>query len=154
MSFKIHLLIVSVIILVVYLVWGISRSTPDTGSSIADTKPTYVISVTHASWGLNCPDIAGNDDILDKAYVKKSDLANKRPYQDNALAIVSDYCNSKTDCDIPLSGELFKGMAPKQCSEKKLAVEYRCFTYDRPWRAEASNIDGMLSITCKGKEPK
>lgn len=152
MSFKLHLLIVSIIIVIMYLAWGFTRSQPNTATDDANSAPTYSVSVIHASWGLNCPAILENDNVLDKAYVRKSDTHSNRPHADNALQIVSDLCQGEVECTIPLNDATFEGMAPANCNEKKLTVEYRCFAFDRPWRAQGSSNDGSLSITCANKE--
>jgi hypothetical protein len=152
MSFKIHLIIVSVIIVIVYLVWGMTRSQPQTAA--LNQPDSYTITVIHASWGLNCPVVVSNENVLDKAYVKKSGNNPSQPYTDNALNIVADLCNGQSECTIALSDELFSGLAPENCNDKKLTVEYRCFAFDRPWRAEASTAQGLLAISCQDKKPK
>jgi hypothetical protein len=151
MSFKTHLLIVSVIILAVYLAWSVTRSKPAAPTEQAVVKTAYNIAVTHASWGLNCPRYSESTSTLDKAYVKKTDAHPQYMKKDNALEIVSELCNGKLKCTVPVSDETFPDMAPEDCGEKKLEVEYRCYAFDRPWFARATG--GMLTLTCEDKNP-
>ncbi len=153
MSFKAHLLIVSAIILVVYLVWDWNHSGPAPSVASVVQSP-YTITVNHASWGLNCPVFATANNVLDKAYVKKSGGDASHPTTDNALQIVSSICNGSPDCGIALADDTFPGMAPATCQDKKLEVEYRCFSYDRPWHAEAMSSTGALVISCSDKVPQ
>ena len=150
MSFKSHLLIVCVIILAVYLAWGVTRAKPKTPEQ-SKTVSAYTINITHADWGLNCPNFAESPNTLDKAYVKKTP-SNGKPQKDNALQIVSGLCNGKESCEFPVNDETFEGLVNQDCGEKKLEVEYRCYAFDRPWHARASS--GMLSITCEDKKPQ
>jgi len=153
MSFKTHLLIVSVIIMVIYLIWDWSRSGPEPAAAVDNGQPSYTITVNHASWGLNCPVIVGN--VLDKAYEKKAASEEaQHPKMDNALQIVSGICNGSPTCLITVSDETFPDMAPPDCTDKKLEIEYRCFSYDRPWHAEANSATGMLTLDCSDKAPK
>ena len=146
MTFKTHLLIVAVIILMVYLVWDIGRTPPATAP-----QSNYAITVSHASWGLNCPLYANGNNVLDRAYVKKSANGEALPKQDNVLQVIASTCNGATDCTIAISDDAFPGIAPTECVNKKLEVEYRCFSYDRPWHAEAVSSAGALQLSCQDK---
>lgn len=150
MSFKAHLIIVSVIIVVVYLTWSFIHAGPETSPLPATAQSAYKIHITHASWGLNCPVFADEENVLDRAYVKKSPDGTRKPVRDNALALVAKRCNGKVKCDIPVTPDLFRGLAPQDCAEKRLEVEYRCFAFDRPWRLQAAS--GTLSIHCEDNE--
>jgi hypothetical protein len=152
MSFKSHLLIVTVIILVVYLAWGVTRAKPKAPEQAAAVS-AYTINIAHADWGLNCPVFAESPNSLDKAYVKKAPSSTAgKPQKDNALEIVKSLCNGKEACEFPVNDETFAGLVSQDCGEKKLEVEYRCYAFDRPWYARASA--GMLAITCEDKKPQ
>src|SRR5687768_9678856 len=113
MSFKVHLLIVSVMIVVVYLVWGAIKTLRELAAVQDSAKSAYSITITHASWGLNCP-LMGNDmNTLDKAYAKKHPAGKTaKPYEDNVLSIISELCNGKETCDIAVSADMFGDLPP------------------------------------------
>jgi hypothetical protein len=143
MPFKIHLLIVSFIIGVVFLSWKWMSEIPQVSPQVASPSSAYSIIIAHASWGLNCrirPSAAAAGD----AYAGGS---SSNPLRiDNVLVAVSEMCNGKVECSVPVSAQaLGKDPAP-ECSEKMLDIEYRCFSYDRPWNAKGSS--GNVAISC------
>lgn len=146
MSFKIHLLIVCLIILTVYAVWQWTGST----SAPVASPPAQVkesnrwISVIHASWGLNCRGVANSFGSSYDPY--KAESAPGKLRVDNVLVAVSNLCNGQEECTIPVTADALDGDPAPACADKQLTVEYRCFSYDRPWTVHATNKS--LSIDC------
>ncbi len=142
MPFKIHLLIVSFIIAVVFVSWKWMAEAPQAAPQTASSSP-YSISIVHASWGLNCK-LKAIPNSYD-SYASSSEQT--KPLRiDNVLVAVSELCNGKLQCSVPVnSGALGKDPAP-ECSEKVLDIEYRCFSYDRPWSTRSSS--GSVDIDC------
>lgn len=153
MAFKIHLIIISVVIVIIYLGWRVHVNSVVAPEAQTITKTSYNISVIHASWGLNCPVYAGEaSNTLDQAYVQGKSNANaNKPSADNVLKQVSELCNGKEKCDITASADVFGDILPKDCTERQLDVEYRCHAFDRPWRDQSSS--GNLEIDCTQKYP-
>jgi len=149
MNFKLHLTIIVCIVVAVLLAWQVMHldiaATPETGPS----KPQYSLTVIHASWGLNCPNVVTSNNIPERdAFVNKgvSDTNNKLR-EDNVLGVIAPMCNGNLECQIIADeANLGKDPAP-DCSNKVLEVEYRCFSYDRPWKVKSST--GTLSLKCE-----
>lgn len=145
MPFKVHLLIISCIIIVVLLAWQFMQFSASTAVKKIAEKPSHTLSITHASWGLNCRNIAINSDASRDVFLNKNDPRSKLR-EDNVLAPVSRLCNGNVKCDINL-GESDLGSDPvPDCGSKILEVEYRCFSYDRPWKVKSSGA--KLSLKC------
>ncbi len=143
MSFKIHLIIVSAIIVVVYAAWQMMASAPPQVVQQGAPASAYSIIVAHASWGLNCHYRTATQSV-DEAY---GTGAKNKLREDNALVAVSAWCNGKPLCEIPLTPEALGEDPAPECSSKELHVEYRCFSYDRAWDARATS--GKLVINCE-----
>ncbi len=153
MSFKIHLIIVSVIIIAVYFTWQItqrSQKSQDTVNQEEIVSP-YKISIISASYGLNCLEsyVEPSDNSNDPFAHKNNKELIKR---DNVLATISSLCNDKLKCSIPLSAKLLDNDPMPQCAGKTLDVEYRCFSFDRPWtlKGEGKSLD----IDCSSAEAR
>ncbi len=151
MSFKIHLIIVCIIIMVVYGIWQVTLHTaPQPVVQNEETTSSNAISIIHASWGLNCtfrPDVEETKDPY-KAFATTTKPTDKlRP--DNVLTAVSTLCNGKPQCSIPLVPEVLGEDPLPECNIKALEVEYRCFVYDRPWVVKSSVK--QLDIDCSQK---
>jgi hypothetical protein len=143
MSFKLHLIIISFIITAVYLAWRLMDSSPASVPAVAPSKESpYSITISHASWGLNCRYKTRNNESDNFAGAKDSSPLR----EDNVLAKISQECNGKLHCSIPVSTDMLGPDPAAQCYEKELSIEYRCFSYDRPWHAKASS--GTLTIDC------
>jgi hypothetical protein len=151
MAFKIHLIIVSIVIVIIYVGWRIHVNSAVVPEAQTITKTSYNISVIHASWGLNCP-LYVNDkaNSLDQAYVQGKPN-NSKPSADNVLKQVSELCNNEEKCSITASSDVFGDILPTDCAEPQLAVEYRCHAFDRPWRDQTTS--GSLDIDCTQKYP-
>lgn len=145
MSFKIHLIVVSFIIVVVYVSWQLISKTP-VQAPVVPAASKYSISVIHASWGLNC--VIHKSDNGNEGYI--SDTSQRKLQTDNVLVEVSQLCNGKLKCDIPIKAATLGADPAPECNGKALEVEYRCFSYDRPWIARGTS--GKLGINCDRSE--
>lgn len=133
MPFKIHLLIICVIIATVFTVWQLTNPNTSKDSSEHPKASAKLITITHASLGLNCRQFSANTNNLNIA-------------PDNVLELISKKCSGLTECTIALeTGELGEDTAP-DCKPKTLEVEYRCFSYDRPRQLKATT--GSLQLKC------
>jgi len=150
MSFKIHLLIVTCIIAAVFIIWQLMQTTTDTSKASDSKGITHVIAITHASLGLNCRELAINNDTTPRDAFGNMKV-NPKLMEDNVFGAVSLKCNGSTQCEVFVdSPELGVDPAP-ECNPKTLEVEYRCFSYDRPWRVKATS--GSIKLLC-GSEKK
>jgi hypothetical protein len=142
MSFKTHLIIVSFIILAVYLAWQLMEPASELPAVSPEKPSPYSITIVHASWGVNCR-LRMNESSMDN-FAK--DVRNTPLREDNVLAKISEQCDGKLQCSIPVNSAAL-GLDPApECAEKELRVEYRCFSYDRPWEVHISS--GTLNIDC------
>jgi len=144
MSFKIHLIIISCIIIAMTLSWEFMHNSP-TQPDTAPAKLQHSLSITHASWGLNCRDIVVNSDTTQNAFLNKHD-GNSRLHEDNVLGTVSRLCNGNMNCDVPVDESSLGSDPAPACPSKVLEIEYRCFSYDRPWIVKISS--GTASLHC------
>lgn len=145
MSFKLHLMIVSFIIVAVYVAWQLSTS-ENTETQVLSAAPqsnARTLSIAHASWGLNCRHIRASGG--DTAFAGEKPAS--KLVQDNVLSIVASLCNGKRSCKIPLEAATLGDDPAPECPNKELAVEYRCFSYDRPRIAKASS--GSIILQCE-----
>ncbi len=154
MSFKVHLIIVCTIIIAVFFTWHImenmKKSQP---AEIAkETASPYSITITHASWGVNCRNsyTLGTNDRKDPfAY---NGNADNKLHEDNVLEAVSKLCNGKLKCSIPIKKETLGDDPAPSCGNKMLNIEYRCFSFDRPWIVEGDSK--KLDIDCSTAEER
>ncbi len=145
MNFKIHLVILSVILAASYFAYTILNAPPPPVAvqTAAPISP-YYITVIRASWGLNCLEKANN----------YSENTSPQPYADNSTPIkednvllrVSAICNGKPTCQIPLNSNALGADPMPNCS-KTLQVDYRCFAVDRLRIGKADS--GVLGIDCE-----
>lgn len=151
MSFKLHLIIISCIVVVVMLVWQLMHSGIMTPAETGTPKQQYALSVTHASWGLNCRGMLINTPApTSSAFANKQDQPTNALREDNVIGVVAPMCNGNMDCQITADeATLGKDPAPG-CNNKELVIEYRCFSYDRPWVAKSSS--GSITLHCE--QPK
>jgi hypothetical protein len=140
MSFKLHLIIVSVIIVLVYLAGKIFLTVPLPATTPMSTKKSpFSIAITHATWGLNCRYRLTEGMENDDGFVKDIRV-------DNALKKVSELCNDKPSCTIAINENTLGRDPYPGCFEKELDIEYRCYSFDRPWRVRGNS--GTISIDC------
>lgn len=146
MPFKTHLMIISLIALAIFVAWRIFSYSSVDSSPVAAAPSLYSIHISHASWGLNCR-YRYRDSFYDDGFADDGNADELIP--DNALAAVRALCDGKPSCQIPVGSQLVgRNLAP-ECATKQLEVEYRCFSYDRPWRLRKTS--GILSIDCENR---
>lgn len=147
MSLRIHLIIVSFIILIVFAGWQWMR--PGAPDQAGGSSP-YAIQIVRASYGLNClynygraPAAATPDSL--PAAENSADLPPLR--ENNVLERLSAFCNLKTRCPLK-SDPAWLGFNPAPgCYNKQLSVEYRCFSYDR-LRHKILEVNEASEIAC------
>ncbi|MEQ1705600.1 MAG: hypothetical protein ABL867_06450, partial [Rickettsiales bacterium] len=139
MPFKIHLLVISGIIIMVFIISKVLIANKiETEQSALTTivkKSPYSITIENASWGMNCQnfpqperdDSQGGNTISIK--------------ENNVIYPISRLCNGNPRCDIAVDSN-FLGEPMVSCP-KTLEVEYRCFNIDRLRKSKAT--DGILS---------
>lgn len=131
---RIHFVGLAVIIL---LLVAIAYKSGDEEAAAPDSP--YAIEVVSASYGLNCN--AQPAQPVDTF----AGSAPKAAEKDNVLTQVGRRCNGNLTCKLTVDRATLGDPVPK-CS-KKLTVDYRCFSYDRPWRAAAEESES-LTIDC------
>ena len=140
MSFKIHLLIISIIILIIYFVSQFLLQ-PKVSEVTIQAAPVskYFLSIVDATWGANC-----------RKYTTGTNASNidNKPLvkENNVLLAVSNLCNNKPNCTIPINIETLGADPLPSCGYKTLQVNYRCFLTDKLNSVEASQ--GVLTIDC------
>lgn len=150
MLFKIHLLIVSVIIIVIYIVMQVI-SVPKQQPQIQPITETikispYNIIISHASWGLNCLDSSLDRNAETEGSYTQPSKSNSKIKDDNVISKVSQLCNGKPKCAIALNPSALGEDPLPTCGYKKLQIEYRCFSIDRIRKIEAN--EAVLTINC------
>lgn len=145
MSLKTHIMALSVILVTVLLGWQLVGGPKP--AAPADPLSEHFIEIIRASWGLNC---AGGPSRIAAANNNPNANATNPLRENNVLVKISNLCNGKTSCVVNNTPEeLGTDIAP-ECMDKLLTVEYRCFSFDRPWSASAKNR-GTIAIDCKPK---
>ncbi len=146
MSFKIHLLVISIIILTFYFITQIfmtHKLEPQSNTPSLIKGSPYTITIERASWGANChiaPTDKNNNSYL------QSDDVNKKTKENNVIKSVAQLCNGKAKCDILINPNTLGEDPFPACMYKILQVEYRCFSVDRLRKKEAT--EGVLAIDC------
>ncbi len=145
MNFKIHLLIISILIIasfgIIQLIMGHKEEQQQiTAAAVASP---YTINIERASWGLNCLAYTKNKNTDN---YMQPDPANTKLKENNVLSAVSRLCNVKSKCDIPIDPNVLGEDPAPSCGYKVLQVEYRCFNIDRLRSEKAS--EGVISIDC------
>ncbi len=147
MSFKVHLIIVACIIAAVYVIWELMHAGSTAVTAQGDPRGIpRMIAVTHASYGLNCRNVAVNNDAVPQDAFNTGKTPNPKLAEDNVFSSISLKCNGATECDIPLDDPALGEDPAPGCTPKMLEVEYRCFSYDRPWRVRTSS--GVIKLIC------
>lgn len=146
MSFKVHLIIICVIITFMYIILQVINNRP-APAPVAPVEQTsaYSITILHASWGLNCLDSFELEDTPQDSF---SSSAKSKLHEDNVLSEVADLCNDKKNCTVPINTTALGDDPSPDCRRKYLRVEYRCFAYDRPWILTSKDKEKELNIDC------
>lgn len=146
MSFKIHLVVVACIITAVYMIWELMHLGGTPPQTVDQRGIPHMIAVTHASLGLNCRNMAISNDATPHDAFSNGKSANTKLVEDNVFPAISLKCNGLTECVFALDDpDLGEDLAP-DCNPKTLEIEYRCFSYDRPWIVKASS--GAVRLIC------
>ena len=112
----------------------------------------YSITVSSASWGLNCRDYYARRNYgKTQGYNNQDDIdaiaaALSKIKENNVLYKVSQLCNDKSQCEIAISTSVLGDDPIPNCGYKELRVEYRCFAVDRLRRAKSAN--DAIRINC------
>jgi hypothetical protein len=145
MNFKIHILVILVIVAVLFVARSFVTYAPSTPQVIvqAPAESAYSISIAHASWGLNCPvsprGVGGQNGMYETVDYSKIK-------EDNVLSVVSNLCNGNSKCDVAVNINPLGDDPLPSCGSKILQIDYRCFSVDKLRTAVASS--GVVSIDC------
>lgn len=158
MPFRIHLLIISAIIGIIYLAWQYMYATPVEAPVIVEqpveeeASENKSIQIIHATWGMNCSNVQFGAVKEEHVANYANDTQNKKPVNDdNVLEAVGKLCNGKISCAIAINTDTLGPDPMPQCYDKQLEIEYRCFAFDRPWRVKSTNAP--ITIDCSKKGP-
>ena len=121
---------------------------PEQQAAKVEEKSPYNISILHASWGLNCLNSYSYDPNPTPSSFATT--AKSKWYEDNVLSRVATLCKDKKSCTIGINNDVL-GDVPddESCSIKELKIEYRCFSFDRPWILVSKEKDKQLVIDCE-----
>ena len=135
--------IMGALVLGMYLLSGGDEKPAPLG---ATDIPGIEIQITSASYGMNCLERRNYySSALDDPFRKPGD--NLDPLRhNNVIYSVSKLCNGKSVCEFVVNNEVL-GTNPDPRCAKNLHVEYRCYSYDRPWMADAME-GGRISLNC------
>lgn len=150
-----HIILIALLLLLVLFGAHIaSKATlsqpPPTGPIIIDE--TRFINIIRASWGENCD--GQKRRVSTSVTLGLSEQGTyETPYyeveENNAYQIVSEKCNDQSYCDLTATSG-FLGFDPAPHCTKLLTIEYRCFSYDKPWVKQAKEKQSM-HIDCSDK---
>ena len=152
MTLRTHLIIVALIIVSVFIGWETMQTISARRAARALMESGRAIEIVRASWGLNCP--AGTRDSHSEGVTGFMEGRSNPPSvrENNILEVVSALCNLKPQCSIHNSPQTFGSDPAPDCIEKEISIEYRCFSYDRPWPLtiashETGVIDCLQAVT-------
>ena len=151
MSFKFHIIVVSSLIFIMIVAWVVLSNKPAVVAASKTENSTYSVTITHASWGLNCLQAEEGGYGVQQAtplYLNEKNSQTLKP--DNVLVKVSALCNGKLTCTIPIKPEILGTDPAPDCFSKLLEVEYRCFSFDRPWTVHSGKEDIKIDCNRKG----
>jgi len=117
---------------------------------VIEPKPAaHVITVSHASWGVGCHElISPNTTATRDPFAGSND---NKIHPDNVLKAVAALCNGKPTCDVSIDPAVLGEDPLPNCAPKTLEIEYRCFSYDRPWIVKGT--DGSVNLHCDTPTP-
>lgn len=128
MNIKFHLITVSLFVLLIFGAVMLFSSDTFKGSDPVSIAEDRFIQIKSATWGKNCN--AYLQTLHDEA--RKNQAADAPPpliRNDNALRLVSSFCNAKESCTFTLN-ETTMGFDPAPTCAKNIEIEYRCFVTD------------------------
>jgi hypothetical protein len=144
MSWKIHLAALSVAIILILIIANIPGHSPTGNAPVSNLS----IRIANASWGMNCKNIPNNVPANSNPF--KSDGSNSGAYN-NVQNVVSRLCDGKVSCN-GAANTTTLGADPFPGCSKDLKIEYRCFSYDRPWSVDVDQ-EQNFTIDCKEHYP-
>ena len=105
----------------------------------------YTITISRASWGLNCRVDSENEsnNDLDTSF---GDVNAGKIKDNNVFSSISQLCNKKSRCDIVIDPRVLGEDPLPTCMYKELQIEYRCFSVDRLRKLKAT--EGIAIIDC------
>lgn len=143
MTNKQHIVVIFVMVIVISLLWRLVVEVTKEETPMVEQRTTpYNIEIVNASYGLNCQYRMSREQS--GGFV---DPNQNRVRKNNALRAVSDACNGKEKCSVMVTDDLVGGQISQTCSYARLEVEYRCFSFDRPWATYGYN-GSSLEIDC------
>lgn len=151
MSFKVHLIIICAIIVMIYVAMQIIGKQEAPAPVAAPKASKYKISVISASWGLNCLDYDYWGDDTPKRDVFANSPENNKPQENNILSRVQALCEGKKSCKFKAEEETLGPQPVKNCRDAEIQIEYRCFSFDRPWNIQTMDKD--IEIDCEAQNP-
>ncbi len=136
-NWKFHAIALGCIITLIVVVFLVTAPPKEVVVEGTPTNPDRFIQVHKASYGLNC-----------NARIRRYGNQNAEPVNpNNVLLDVSRICNGQETCTIEVKDTSFSKQFASGCS-KELEVEYRCFSWDRPWKAFGAPYEQMV-IDCR-----
>lgn len=129
MPLKFHSIVACAIILALFLGWQGIRYFAPRAAAVADAAaPGNAIHIIRASWGLNC-----GHDAAGAMRTFADDRESNKIIENNILQTIQRFCDGKAACTLHNTVE-FMGTDPAPaCPNKEMAIEYRCYSFDRPW---------------------
>lgn len=136
-NYKFHATAISVLCLLITALYALlAPKHPST--EVVQQDNGLAVEIYSATWGEECNFYI--QDLIEKYNQKplEKDANGQLIKQDkptlvvpnNALMAVSQWCNGKPACDINPTADTI-GFDPLPSCSKKLAVSYRCYSYDR-----------------------
>lgn len=137
MHWKLHIAALFVAVIVVLIIANIPSETSTNGESNGNLS----ITITSASWGLNCTEEKD-------ANAPFMSLSGKRSGKNNVLDEVAKLCDGKVSCSGAANTATLGADPFPECS-KHLVIEYRCFSYDRPWKIDIGSEPFTIDCTTR-----
>jgi hypothetical protein len=155
-NYKFHAIAIGSICLIITVLFfligpGAKPATPD----VAQAGQGYTIEIYSATWGANCNTAIASDLrerggrplITDEQGKIIEGAAPKMVETNNLLVPLGRRCNGKPFCDVLAASDIL-GIEPMETCYKRLAVSYRCFSYDRLRVIEVGQGE-TLRINCR-----
>ncbi|MFM9889775.1 MAG: hypothetical protein ACKVOE_03890 [Rickettsiales bacterium] len=156
-NYRFHAIAIAIISVVIIGVYFITKPKPVAAVADQPLLGDRYIQVYGATWGEECnPYIDAN---AANTPMKKDDkgmlIAPTLPQRvelDNVLPVISDACNGKLTCTMPINSKSM-GVEPMESCFKQLKVSYRCYAYDRLWNVTVRQGE-KLTIDCNDPDLK
>jgi hypothetical protein len=152
MPLKNHILIIIGITLILFGLYALMDIRRTSSSETKAGADDHFVRITRASWGLACNSTSYGADASQtssESFAQGNHVDNNLIKENNLLQKVSELCNGKPSCQFRVSPEILGTDPAPNCINKVMEVEYRCFSYDRPWIIKVSN-NKVLTINCQG----